>query len=155
MVAVHLFHVSFWFLKVPSFMKKHTKNPLFEDLCYNLTGLELFSKMNFESSWVSEGLKIWKNMYFVLPYWFLASTLLSLLYKTKNEIKITNLQHSHIVWAIWKSLLLWNVVFGSLIGGGGEQVGKAPNALLQCSVPILIFLPEIYRKIVVTVIYMA
>ena len=76
-------------------------------------------------------------------------------YKTKNEIKITNLQHSHIVWAIWKSLLLWNVVFGSLIGGGGEQVGKAPNALLQCSVPILIFLPEIYRKIVVTVIYMA
>ena len=56
------------------FMKKHTKNPLFEGLCYNLKGLELFSKTNFESSWVSEGLKIWWNMYFVLPFWFLAST---------------------------------------------------------------------------------
>ena len=56
------------------FMKKHTINPLFERLCYNLKGLELFSKTNFESSWVSEGLKIWKNIYFVLPFWFLAST---------------------------------------------------------------------------------
>ena len=33
------------------FMKKHTKNPLFEGLCYNLEGLELYSKTNFESSW--------------------------------------------------------------------------------------------------------
>ena len=40
------------------FMKNHAKNPLFEGLCYNLKGLELFSKTNFESSWVSEGLKI-------------------------------------------------------------------------------------------------
>ena len=40
------------------FMKMHAKNPLFEGLCYNLKGLELFSKTNFESSWVSEGLKI-------------------------------------------------------------------------------------------------
>ena len=40
------------------FMKKHTKNPLFEGLYYNLEGLELYSKINFESSWVSEGLKI-------------------------------------------------------------------------------------------------
>ena len=41
------------------FMKKYAKNPLFEGLCYNLKGLELFSKTNFESSCVSEGLKIW------------------------------------------------------------------------------------------------
>ena len=41
------------------FKKKHTKNPLFERLCYNLKGLELFSKKNFESSCVSEELKIW------------------------------------------------------------------------------------------------
>ena len=40
------------------FMKNHTKNPLFECLCYNLKGLELFSKTNFESSWASEGLKV-------------------------------------------------------------------------------------------------
>ena len=26
------------------FMKKHAKNPLFEGLCYNLKGLELFPK---------------------------------------------------------------------------------------------------------------
>ena len=31
------------------FMKKHAKNPLFEGLCYNLKGLELFKKTNFES----------------------------------------------------------------------------------------------------------
>ena len=41
------------------FMKMHVKNSLFEGLCYNSKGLELFSKTNFESSWVSEGLKIW------------------------------------------------------------------------------------------------
>ena len=41
------------------FMKNHAKIPLFEGLCYNLKGLKLFSKTNFESSWVSEGLKIW------------------------------------------------------------------------------------------------
>ena len=35
-----------------------------------LKGLELFSKTNFESSWASEGLKICKTMYFVLPFWF-------------------------------------------------------------------------------------
>ena len=40
------------------FMKNHAKNPLFEGLCYNLKGLELFSKTNFESSWASEGLKV-------------------------------------------------------------------------------------------------
>ena len=40
------------------FMKEHAKNSLFEGLCYNLKGLELFSKKNFESSCVSEGLKI-------------------------------------------------------------------------------------------------
>ena len=40
------------------FMKKLAKNPLFEGLCYNLKGLEPFSKTNFESSWLSEGLKI-------------------------------------------------------------------------------------------------
>ena len=56
--------VSFQFLVLESpfikviFMKKYAKNPLFEGLCYNLKGLELFSKTNFESSWVSEGLKI-------------------------------------------------------------------------------------------------
>ena len=40
------------------FMKKHVENPLFEGLCYNLKGLELFSKTNCESSWVPKGLKI-------------------------------------------------------------------------------------------------
>ena len=56
--------VSYQFLVLESpfiqviFMKKHTKNPLFEGLCYNLEGLELYSKTNLESSWVSEGLKI-------------------------------------------------------------------------------------------------
>ena len=40
------------------FMIKHAKNALFEGLCYNLKGLKLFSKTNFESSWVSKGLKI-------------------------------------------------------------------------------------------------
>ena len=76
--------VSYQFLVLKSpfiqviFMKKHAKNPLFEGLCYNLKGLELFSKTNFESSWAFEGLKICKTMYFVLPFWFLASTFLSL-----------------------------------------------------------------------------
>ena len=57
--------ISYQFLVLESpfiqviFMKKHTKNPLFEGLYYNLEGLELYSKTNFESSWVSEGLKIW------------------------------------------------------------------------------------------------
>ena len=56
--------ISYQFLVLESpfiqviFMKKQAKNPLFEGLCYNLKGLELFSKTNFESSWVSEGLKI-------------------------------------------------------------------------------------------------
>ena len=56
--------VSYQFLVLESpfiqviFMKEHAKNPLFEGLCYNLKGLELSSKMNFESSLVSEGLKI-------------------------------------------------------------------------------------------------
>ena len=56
--------VSYQFLVLESpfiqviFMKKHNKNPLFEGLCYNLKGLELFSKTNFESSWVFEGLKM-------------------------------------------------------------------------------------------------
>ena len=40
------------------FLKKHAKNPLSEGLCYNLKELELFSNTKFESSWVSEGLKI-------------------------------------------------------------------------------------------------
>ena len=40
------------------FMKKHAKNPLFEGLCYNLKGIDLFSKTNFESSCMSERLKI-------------------------------------------------------------------------------------------------
>ena len=40
------------------FMKNHAKNSLFEGLCYNLMVLELFSKTNFESSLVSERLKI-------------------------------------------------------------------------------------------------
>ena len=39
------------------FMKKDAKNPLFEGWCYNLKGLEFFSKMNFESSWVLRGWK--------------------------------------------------------------------------------------------------
>ena len=63
--------ISYQFLVLESpfiqviFMKKHTKNPLFEGLFYNLKGMELFSKTNFESSRKSEGLKIWYNMYFV------------------------------------------------------------------------------------------
>ena len=52
------------------FMKNHAKNPLFEGLCYNHKGLELFLKTNFESSFASEGLKICKIMYFLLPFWF-------------------------------------------------------------------------------------
>ena len=40
------------------FIKKHAENPLFEGLCYKLKGLELFSNTNFESSCVSEELKI-------------------------------------------------------------------------------------------------
>ena len=56
--------VSYQFLVLESpfiqviFMKKDAKNPLFEGMCYNLKGLKLFSKTNFESSCVSEGLKI-------------------------------------------------------------------------------------------------
>ena len=56
--------ISYQFLLLESpfiqviFMKKHAKNPLFEGLCYKLKGLELFSKTNFESSCVSEELKI-------------------------------------------------------------------------------------------------
>ena len=57
-------------------MKNQIKNLLFEGLCYNHKGLELFSKTNFESSWVFEGLKICKTMYFMLNFWFLASTFL-------------------------------------------------------------------------------
>ena len=49
----------FWVLESPFiqeiFMKKYAKN---EGMCNNFKGLELFSKTNFESSWVSEGLKI-------------------------------------------------------------------------------------------------
>ena len=40
-----------------SFMKNNVENSLFEGLCYNHKGFELFSKRNFESSWVFEGLK--------------------------------------------------------------------------------------------------
>ena len=50
---------------------KHTKNPLFEGLYYNLKGLGPFSKTNFEFFWVSEGLKICQNMYFCYPIGFL------------------------------------------------------------------------------------
>ena len=56
--------VSYQFLVLESpyiqviFMKMHAKNPLFEGLCYNLKEFELFAKTNFESSCVSEGLKI-------------------------------------------------------------------------------------------------
>ena len=48
--------ISYQFLVLESpfiqviFIKKHAENPLFEGLCYNLKGLELFSKTNFESS---------------------------------------------------------------------------------------------------------
>ena len=58
------------------FMKEHINNLLFVGLCYNLKGLGLFSKTNFESSWAFEGLKICKIMYFVLPFWLLALTFL-------------------------------------------------------------------------------
>ena len=37
-------------------------------------GFELFSKTNFASSWAFEGLNICKIMYFLLPFWFLATT---------------------------------------------------------------------------------
>ena len=56
--------VSYQFLVLESplfqviFMKKLAKNPLFEGLCYNLKGIDLFSKTNFESSCMSERLKI-------------------------------------------------------------------------------------------------
>ena len=55
--------VSYQFLVLESpfiqviFMKNQAENPLFEGLCYNFKGLEFFSKIEFESSWVSEGLK--------------------------------------------------------------------------------------------------
>ena len=49
------------------FMKNHAKNPLYEGLCYNHKGLELFSKTNFESSWALEGL-ICKIMYFAIHF---------------------------------------------------------------------------------------
>ena len=58
------------------------KSPLLSEfyeksrLCYNHKGQEIFQKTNFESSWAFEGLKICKIMYFVLPFWFLASTFL-------------------------------------------------------------------------------
>ena len=57
-------------------MKSHNKNPLFEGLCYNHKGFELFSKANFESSWEFEGLKSDHIKYFLLPFRFLASTFL-------------------------------------------------------------------------------
>ena len=74
--------VSYQFLVLESplfqaiFMKNHAENPLFEGLCYNHKGLELFSKTNFESSWAFKGLKICNIMYFMLSFWFLASTFL-------------------------------------------------------------------------------
>ena len=52
--------VSYQFLVLGSpfiqviFIKKHAKNPLFEGLCYNLKGIDFFSKTNFESSCMSE-----------------------------------------------------------------------------------------------------
>ena len=49
---------------------KSLQNPSFEGKCYDLKGLELFSKTNFESSLASEGLKICKIMYFMLSFWF-------------------------------------------------------------------------------------
>ena len=51
-------------------MKNHVEFPLFEGLCYNLKGLELFSKMNFESSWVLRG----ENL---IDYVFCATILVS------------------------------------------------------------------------------
>ena len=48
------------------------ENPLFEGLCYNHKGFELFSKANFESSWAFEGLKICKIIYVMSPFWSLA-----------------------------------------------------------------------------------
>ena len=52
------------------FMKNQAKNPIFEGLCYNLKGLEFFSKTNFESSWVSEGLKIYRICILCYPFGF-------------------------------------------------------------------------------------
>ena len=52
------------------FTPKSLQNPSFEGKCYDLKGLELFSKTNFESSLASEGLKICKIMYFMLSFWF-------------------------------------------------------------------------------------
>ena len=67
--------VSYQFLVLESpfiqviFMKKHAKNLLFEGLCYNLKGLELFSETNFESSWIL-GVENLIEFFFVLPFWF-------------------------------------------------------------------------------------
>ena len=56
------------FIKV-IFMKNTSKIPYLKAcLIINCKGLELFSKTNFESCWVSEGLKICKTMYFVLSF---------------------------------------------------------------------------------------
>ena len=74
--------VSYQFLVLESplfqviFMQNHAENPLCEGLCYNHKEFELFSKTNFESSWAFEWLKICRIMYFVLSFWFLASTFL-------------------------------------------------------------------------------
>ena len=53
------------------FMKKHAKNPLFEGLCSNLKGLELFYKTNFESI-----LSVWRAET-LIEYVFCATLLVS------------------------------------------------------------------------------
>ena len=47
------------------FMKTHLKIASFESLCYIDKAFELFSKINFESSWAFESMKICKIMYFM------------------------------------------------------------------------------------------
>jgi len=83
---------SFKFLKAPSFkwffMKNHNKNPLFDLLSYNHKGFGLFSEINFGSLWAFEGLKICKIMYFVLPFWFMASIFLVLTPLSECELLI-------------------------------------------------------------------
>ena len=105
--------VSYQFLVLESplfqviFMKNHAKNPLFEGLFYNLKGLELFSKTNFVSSWVSEGLKFDRICILCYPFGFwhrlfvptpLRLQDLHILIITHSFPKIFGIESMHIVF---------------------------------------------------------
>ena len=82
------------------FMKKQAKNPLFEGLCYNLKGLELFSKTNLNLPGCLKGWKFDRIciLWYHFGFWnwlFCPSP-----FKGLGVISNTNFVASGILWTL-------------------------------------------------------